>query len=73
MIRIHVNSHIVRTNSKTGEVAPPLTIRRGSRIERAHSVQLIGSARVVYQPNKPLKCGAKIWIECEDAIGVINN
>lgn len=66
-VKVHVNSHVIRANKKNGEVNPPLTIRRGKVLERAHTVELIGAARVVYSPDKPLSCGARVWIEAEDA------
>jgi hypothetical protein len=59
--------HVIRRNLKTGERAPPLTIIRGSRRERGHAIDILGSAKVVYSPDKPLSCGARVWIEADDA------
>jgi hypothetical protein len=67
MVRIHVNMHVIRRNQKTGEREPPLTIIRGSKRERGHAVDIVGTARVVYRPDKPLSCGARVWIEADDA------
>tara|TARA_R110001583_G_scaffold9651_17_gene45570 strand:+ start:8783 stop:8923 length:141 start_codon:yes stop_codon:yes gene_type:complete len=39
--------------------------------EYGHDVQILGKSRVVYSPNKPLSCGAKVWIETEAPV-VIN-
>jgi len=69
MVRIHVNQHVIRANKMKGERNPPLVIIRGSKREYANEVQIIGAARVVYSPDKPLSCGARIWIEAQDAIG----
>jgi hypothetical protein len=66
-VRVHVNRQTIAINAKRGEHTPPLAIRRGGKVEYAHEVQLIGSARVVYRPDAPLPCGAKVWIECDDA------
>lgn len=66
-VKVHVNSHTIRANAKHGGTAPPLTIRRGSKLIYAHAVNLIGPSRVVYRPHKPLSCGAKVWIEAQDA------
>ena len=68
MVRIHVNMHVIRRNLKTGEREPPLTIIRGSRRERGHAIDILGSAKVVYSPDKPLSCGARVWIEADDAM-----
>jgi len=69
MVRVHVNQHVIRRNKTHGEREAPLRIIRGSRkSEPAHEVELIGAARVVYSPDKPLKCGARVWIEAADAV-----
>ena len=61
--RIHVNQHVVRRNGKTGEKSPVLTVKRGTTNTYCHSVQILGPSRVVYSPDKPLSCGAKVWVE----------
>jgi hypothetical protein len=60
--------HIIRRNQKTGEREPPLTIIRGSKRERGSAIEIVGAAKIVYSPDKPLKCGARVWIEADDAI-----
>ena len=67
MIRVHVNQHVIRRNNKYAENEPPLRIIRKGKSEPAYEVELVGKARVVYSPHKPLKCGARVWIEAEDA------
>ena len=70
MVKVHVNQHVIRANKKNNETNPPLTIIRGSRKRTRHmEVKIIGQAKIVYSPNKPLSCGARVWIECEDAVG----
>lgn len=72
MTIIHVNSNTIRSNRKHGKSDPPLSIRktRSAKAEYAHQVSLVDQngnvvARVVYQPETPLSCGAQIWIETE--------
>ena len=65
---VHVNQHVIRRNVKTGEREPPITVRRGRKTTRAHAVEIVGPARVVYSPDKPLSCGARLWIEATDAV-----
>ena len=60
---IHVNQHVIRSNGKTGERKPPLTVKTYKSNTYAHSVEIDGPSRVVYSPDKPLSCGAKVWIE----------
>ena len=64
---VHVNQQTIRSNTKNQTNDPPLIIRRGRKREYAHQVELIGPARVVHSPHKPLDCGARVWIECDDA------
>lgn len=72
-IKVHVNQHVIRANihKAEGEREPPLRIIRGrSKPEAAFEVLLMGPARVVYSPDKPLKCGARLWIEADGAEAV---
>jgi hypothetical protein len=56
---------VIKKNSKTGERAPVLTVKQGQKNTYAHSVQILGPSTVIYSPDKPLSCGAKVWIETE--------
>lgn len=60
---IHVNQHVIRSNGKTGERKAPLTVKTYKSNTYAMSVSIDGPSRVVYSPDKPLSCGAKVWIE----------
>lgn len=68
---IHVNQHVIKRNGKTGEREPTLTIKQGRKNTYAHDVIINGPSRVVYSPDKPLSCGAKVWIETEAEITVV--
>lgn len=65
--RIHVNQHVIRRNNKLihGPYEPPITVKRGKSNTYCHSVEIDGPSRVVYSPDKPLSCGAKVWIETD--------
>lgn len=60
---IHVNQHLIRHNNKTGERLPVLTVKGSRGNRRAHVAVINGPCRVVYSPDKPLPCGARVWIE----------
>lgn len=66
--RIHVNQHIIRQNRKEGTFHPALTVKQGKSNLYAHEVTIDGPSRVVYRPNKPLGCGATVWIETESLV-----
>jgi hypothetical protein len=62
---IHVNQHIVRKNGKTGSRDPVLTVKQGRKNTYATAAEVLGPCRVVYSPDCPLSCGAKVWIETD--------
>lgn len=66
--RIHVNQHIIKSNAKTGGREPPLTVKDYRQNRRAAEVHVLGPCVVVYSPDKPLPCGAKVWIETESEV-----
>ena len=57
--------HVIRANRKNGETNPPITVKRGQRNTYARTVEIMGPSRLVYRPNKPLSCGARLWLETE--------
>ena len=61
--RIHVNQHVIKNNAKYGENNPVFTIKQGGKNTYAHNVKVHGEMELVYSPDKPLSCGAKVWIE----------
>jgi hypothetical protein len=68
--RVHVNQHVIRSNRQTGDRQPVLSVKRGGRTIRAHSVEILGSSRLVYSPDKPLSCGATVWVETDGEVVV---
>ena len=38
-----------------------------------HQVQILGECKVVYSPDKPLSCGARVWIETDAEVIVITD
>ena len=66
--RIHVNMHIIRKNNKTGERNPVLTVKTSKSNQYAHEVQIDGPSKIIYSPDKPLSCGARVWIETDSEV-----
>ena len=69
---IHVNQHKIRLN-KMGCEEPVITCKTYKSNVYANEVVIYGNdgeiaAKVVYSPNKPLSCGAKVWIETNNKI-----
>jgi hypothetical protein len=67
---IHVNQHVIKANAKTGSTDPVLTVKTYKSNTYAHEVDILGPSKVVYSPDKPLSCGAKVWIETEAEVVV---
>lgn len=63
--RIHINKHIIKNNAKTGAREPPITVKTYKDNTKAYEVTVDGPSKVIYSPDKPLSCGATVWIETE--------
>jgi len=64
---IHVNQHNIKANSK-GKDLPVITCKTYKANKYANEAIIYGqdglvAARIVYSKDKPLSCGAKVWIE----------
>lgn len=66
LTRIHVNRQNIARNRK-GEALPVLTVKDYRRNRKGNTARITAGgvevARVVYRPDKPLPCGARVWIE----------
>ena len=70
---IHVNQHVIKRNTKSGEREPVLTCKTYKTNDYAHEALIYGqdgklAAKVIYSPDKPLSCGAKVWIETQNKV-----
>jgi hypothetical protein len=63
MTCIHVNRTRISQNYKRGENLPVIGVKRGSSKQYGYEVEVSGPCRVVYRPDQPKDCGAKVWIE----------
>ena len=59
---IHVNQHNIKANAK-GADSPVLTVKTYKSNTRCNAVTVHGPSKIVYSPNDPLSCGARVWIE----------
>ena len=66
--KIPVNQHVVRSNKKHGKKEPVLTVKTYKSNTYAHEVEINGPSKVIYSPDKPLSCGARVWIETESEV-----
>lgn len=61
--RIHISQAALRANRKTGSRLPVITIKTSRGNTYAQQVQIEGPCKLIYSPDKPLSCGATVWIE----------
>ncbi|MGK7893710.1 MAG: DNA-binding protein [Xenococcus sp. (in: cyanobacteria)] len=61
---VHINSNTIKQNiKKSPEKREPVIAIKGTTNTYVHQLEIPAPCRVVYQPDKPLPCGAKVWIE----------
>ena len=70
--RIHVNQHNIRGNKKNGTDLPTVTVKRGKENLYGHTVEIDGPSVVIYSPDKPLSCGASVWVETVSDVRVLS-
>lgn len=67
--RIHVNQRVIQRviqrNRKHGTKDPPITVKTYKSNVYVHQVVIHGPSKLVYAPDDPLSCGARLWIETE--------
>jgi hypothetical protein len=68
---IHVNQHVIKSNRKNKVEEPVLTVKTYKSNTYAHEVDIKGDSKVVYSPDKPLSCGAHVWIETQSEVEIV--
>ena len=74
---VHVNQHNIRRNATKGTTDPVLTVKTYKSNTYANEVVIKSGngevlARIVYRPDKPLSCGARVWIETEHDVEIVS-
>ena len=71
--RIHINQHNIRHNAKNpDDLLPPITVKTYNENIKGFRANITGDSTLVYSPDKPLDCGAKVWIETTGLVSVEN-
>jgi hypothetical protein len=73
---IHINQHNIKSNIKNDEKLPVITCKTYKENNYADEVVVYGqdgleACRIIYSPDKPLSCGARVWIETQNKIDLI--
>ena len=68
---IHINRNIIQQNAKRGENKPVCRVQCGKDVRYCMEVDIKGPSRMVYRPDNPRPCGAKLWIETDSDVELI--
>ena len=66
--RLHVDRRIIANNKRHGRTDPPITVQTSKGPHKAMRVAVYGKSEFVYRPEKPLSCGAVLWVETTAAV-----
>ena len=69
---IHVNGQKIKQNQKHSSKEPVITVKKGNSNVYGYEVEIPGGCRVVYRPDNPMSCGARVWIESLYEVQVIS-
>ena len=68
---IHINRNIIQQNAKHDRHEPVVRVEEKGVVQYCMEVEILGPSRMVYRPNKPRPCGAKLWIETDAEVKMI--
>lgn len=69
---LHVNQHHIKCNTKNSKKKPVFTIKQAGKTYYAREVEINGPCKLVYRPENPLSCGARVWLETNSEIIMID-
>ena len=69
--KIHINQHKIKENQKHGTRYPVITCKTYKDNIYADKVTILDengneACKIIYRPDKPLSCGARVWIETDN-------
>ena len=68
---IHINRNIIQSNAKHCRKEPVVRVEENGIVKYCMEVEILGPSRMVYRPDKPRPCGAKLWIETDAEVKMI--
>jgi len=69
---IHINQTVIRHNKKYSNSLPACRVQQNNKSRYCKEVIIDGPSKLVYNPDNPLSCGAKLWIETESIIELVD-
>lgn len=68
---IHINKNVIQHNAKHGLSNPVCRVEENGNVTYCMEVIINGPSRMVYRPDCPRACGAKLWIETDAPVEMI--
>lgn len=68
---IHINRNIIQQNQKHKRSEPVVRVEENGVVKYCMEVDIKGPSRMIYSPDKPRPCGAKLWIETNSDVELI--
>ena len=62
--------HHIRYNNKHEDKKPVIAVKTSKSNIYGNEVEIHGPSKVVYSPDKPLSCGARLWIETTSEVDI---
>lgn len=69
---IHINRNVIQANAKHGKADPVCRAEENGEVQYCMEVHIHGPSKMIYSPNKPRPCGAKLWIETDSEVTMVN-
>ncbi|NEP28840.1 DNA-binding protein, partial [Moorena sp. SIO3I6] len=65
LAKINVNRNHIGSNIKKSpqDRKPVISVKRSGTNLYGNEVEILGPCKIVYNPDNPLDCGARLWIE----------
>lgn len=69
---ITINKHKILGNLKHGKNDPPIRVARTKSAKPiyGHGVQVHGPVEILYMPDEPLKCGARVYLRTKAEVTI---
>lgn len=68
---IHINRNVIQRNAKRELEEPVVRVEEKGKVVYCMEVDIKGPSRMIYRPDKPRPCGAKLWIETDADVEMI--
>jgi len=69
---IHINRNVIQRNEKNNTLLPVCRVDLQGKTWYGSEVDILGPSKMIYSPDKPRPCGAKLWIETEAEVFIHN-